>query len=115
MGDLSANFDRSEFRCPHCKRLVGPAQGLVDALQRLRTAKGAALHIVSGYRCSAQNRAVGGWVRSHHMTGHAVDIPGSYASVGAVRAAGFTGAGIRRGRVVHVEWVPGNAWRTFPD
>lgn len=114
MGDLSANFDRSEFRCPHCgEARVDPL--LVAALQRLRTRKRRALRIVSGYRCPVFNERVGGVRYSLHLTGQAADVPGGYATVEDCRAAGFTGVGLRRGRVVHVDVETGRRFHTFQD
>lgn len=115
MGNLSANFDTSEFTCPHCGALRGPTQALVDALQRLRTEVGRPLAIVSGYRCETYNKRVGGIWLSRHRVCDAADIPGGYATVDQVRRAGFHGVGIRSGRVIHVDTQPGKGFYTFAD
>ncbi len=48
---------------------------LVDhVLDPLRKAYGRPIHVNSGYRCPALNRAVGGAPRSQHMRGQAADI-----------------------------------------
>jgi uncharacterized protein YcbK (DUF882 family) len=101
--DLSLNFDRSEFRCKHCGDLRGPDRVLVDMLQRMRTAMGRPLRIVSGYRCVAHNRAVGGSRSSQHLLGRAADVPPGYATVRQWQDAGATGVGVRGGLVVHVD------------
>lgn len=106
MGDLSLNFDRREFACTHCGRRVGPSIALVDALQRMRTAIGAPLVIVSGYRCRAHNRAVGGVLRSHHLTGEAADVPRGLIRPALARASGARGIGVRDGWVIHVDAGP---------
>lgn len=103
MGDIALNFSRSEFRCSHCGRLVGPTQELLAVLQRARTAKGEPLRIVSGYRCRAQNKRVGGIVRSEHLTGNAADVPAGYATVTEWERFGARGIGVRYGRVIHVD------------
>jgi len=43
-------------------------------LDPLREAWGGPIHVNSGYRCPALNRAVGGAPRSQHMKGEAADI-----------------------------------------
>ncbi len=115
MGDLSRNFDRSEFRCKHCLTLVGPSPRLIDALQLLRDRVGRPLHVVSGYRCRTHNRRVGGSWRSQHVRGRAVDLPPGYATIGQAVASGFVGIGIRSGHIVHLDVRPGLAPFTFPD
>lgn len=115
MGDLRLNFSRSEFKCPHCGRLEGPSDRLLDALQALRTAKGRALTIISGYRCPTKNAAVGGASNSRHMAGDAADIPGGYATVDDCQRAGFVSVGVRHGRVIHVDTWPGRAFHVFQD
>ena len=67
MGDLSKNFSRREFAC-HCgcgRDNVSPA--LVAALQQLRDLAEAPVAVVSGCRCPAHNRAVGGAKGSLHL------------------------------------------------
>ncbi|MBR1732407.1 MAG: hypothetical protein IJ729_01500 [Alloprevotella sp.] len=47
---------------------------LPSALAPLREAWGAPIIVVSGYRCAALNKAVGGVKNSQHMVGEAADI-----------------------------------------
>lgn len=115
MGDLSRNFDSSEFRCGHCGRLVGPDAGLVTVLQRLRDELGKPLRIVSGYRCRQHNRAVGGAVFSQHLHGRAADIPRGLVTVNMARRAGAVGIGLRAGWVIHVDMTPGRKTFTFVE
>lgn len=103
MGDLSLNFSRSEFKCDHCGRLVGPSVELVNVLQRIRTNLGAPVRVVSGYRCRARNLAVGGKAYSHHLTGEAADIPRGLIHAPSARVAGAKGIGVRDGWVIHVD------------
>lgn len=100
---LSRNFRRSEFVCRHCRLLPTLDQVLVDSLQRMRSAMGKPLRIVSGYRCSIHNRAVGGSRTSQHLRGRAADVPAGYATVRQWQDAGMTGIGVRGGQVVHVD------------
>lgn len=115
MGNLSANFSSSEFRCPHCLVVGRIDPNLVAVLQRMRTRKGRPLRIVSGWRCAVQNRRVGGWGRSLHMTGQAADVPGDYGTVAEWKSAGAIGIGVRGGRVIHVDVTPGRSPFVFDD
>jgi len=114
MGDLSANFSRREFACPHCG-LSTVDQALVDVLQRMRSRVGRPLVIVSGYRCTVQNRRVGGIRTSMHLRGKAADVPGDYGTREAWIAAGAVGVGVRNGRVIHVDVTPGRRPFVFDD
>lgn len=72
MGDLSRNFSRSEFACPHCGEVeIDPL--LVATLQRIRDRAGPVV-VTSGYRCPVHNEAVGGVKNSQHLYGKAADI-----------------------------------------
>jgi uncharacterized protein YcbK (DUF882 family) len=72
MGDLSRNFSRSEFACPHCGEVeIDPL--LVATLQRIRDKAGPVV-VTSGYRCPVHNEAVGGVNNSQHIYGRAADI-----------------------------------------
>lgn len=106
MGDLSLNFSKWEFTCRHCGRLVGPSLALVDVLQRLRTESGRPLKVVSGYRCTEYNRAVGGKPWSHHLTGAGADVARGQFTSSQARAAGARGIGTRAGWVIHVDVGP---------
>lgn len=105
MGDLSAHFDRSEFRCHHCGRIkLVPA--LVWHLEVLRSDVGRALVIVSGYRCPVHNRAVRGAKNSRHMVGDAADLVEGVVTVDEAAAAGFRGIGHRGQWATHVDLRP---------
>jgi hypothetical protein len=75
-GQLSANFNESEFKCKCCGQLPAgkPPQQLVDILQSVRDHFGQPVTINSGYRCPSHNAAVGGATKSQHMDGIAADI-----------------------------------------
>jgi hypothetical protein len=70
---LSKNFNLVEFQCPCCKT-VRLEPHLVSCLQALRSAIDEPLHISSGYRCPAHNKAVKGVPHSRHILGQAADI-----------------------------------------
>lgn len=56
-------------------KLKGNVAALVDnVLDPLRQAWGRPIHVNSGYRCPALNKAVGGVAGSQHMRGEAADI-----------------------------------------
>jgi len=78
MGDLTANFSVSEWKChdgtmppPECMDNVLKC---ARNLQVLRDHLGKPITIISGYRTKAYNDKIGGADKSLHMTGHAADI-----------------------------------------
>ena len=70
-------FKRSEFACK-CGRCGGfpaePQEAMVRLADKIRGHFGAPAHVISGLRCPAHNRAVGGKANSQHMYGEACDI-----------------------------------------
>lgn len=74
MGDLSANFDRSEFACKCGCGADHISAVLVDQLQRLRNFMRVPIVINSGVRCPAYNAKVGGKPDSAHVAGDAADV-----------------------------------------
>jgi len=105
MGDLSAHFDRHEFACRHCGRVIVSAH-LVRHLERLRAIVGRPLVVVSGYRCPEHNRAVGGARGSLHLRGEAADLRRGYATTDQARQAGLNGIGRCGPWAVHVDVRP---------
>lgn len=71
---LSPHFTTSEFRCKCGCGGAYVAPELIAALEVLRAKVGAAIHVNSGFRCSAHNLAVGGSPSSQHLVGRAADI-----------------------------------------
>lgn len=121
---LTKDFATEEFAC-HC----GCGQGagkvgvylphmnfpLVSALQKLRDLLGPVI-IVSGARCSKENKRVGGAVASAHLTNLAADIasPGRttkqiYEAILKIEAFEQGGIGIGHG-IVHVDVGPKRRW-----
>lgn len=96
----------SQRGCVFCKGEYFHDPGFLDALQRLRWAMKAPLHITSGRRCKNKNRAVGGASRSEHTLAMAVDIrlaghdPVRLAR--EARIAGFRGIGFGK-TFLHVD------------
>jgi len=108
-GTASAHFSYAEFRCKCGGRYDGcrgtlTYRPLLAGLETYRARYGPTT-IVSGYRCSGHNRAVGGATSSQHMLGRAADIPreGSWSSVRSLGV--FTGIGKQSssGLVQHVD------------
>lgn len=57
------------------QQVINSLEALVDnVLDPLREAWGAPIHVNSGYRCPALNKAVGGVPASQHIKGEAADI-----------------------------------------
>lgn len=113
MGDLSDHFDRAEFACHHCGKVVASCV-LVQALEDLRRIIGGRpIRIVSGYRCPRHNKAVGGAPRSRHVYGDGVDLPPRVATKRQAQDAGFTGIGTRGPWAVHVDTRPDPASWTY--
>lgn len=80
MGDVSENFNRSEFvcRCGECG-LDQVSDYLISKLQIVRTNLGESMVVTSGTRCSEWNYKVGGSAGSSHVPdsfglSHAADI-----------------------------------------
>lgn len=73
MGDLTKNFSRYEFECPHCGK-NDISKLLVSQLQMLRDKFKKPIIVTSGVRCEEHNRDVGGVLDSKHLTGEAADI-----------------------------------------
>ena len=69
---LSPHFRRREFICPCCGLLDLDAT-LLCGLELLRVLIGSPINASSGYRCEKHNLRVGGYVRSRHLAGQAVD------------------------------------------
>lgn len=115
MGDLSAHFSRSEFRCRgfgqpgHPDHPTHVSAHLIQHLERLRSIVARPCRIVSGERCSWWNQRVGGAKASKHLTGEAADLVEGYATVAQAEQAGFTGIGSKRGWAIHVDVRPRRA------
>lgn len=87
MGTISKNFSYKEFEESETAVRKGIANVIntteirdsvkalvLNVLQPLRDAWGKPLHINSGYRCPALNKAVGGTATSQHLLGMASDV-----------------------------------------
>ena len=72
---LSEHFSEHEFKC-HCGEctLIRPPAELLEVLEDVRSHFGRSVAIMSGHRCSAHNKAVGGALYSKHKLGIAADI-----------------------------------------
>ena len=67
------NFTMDEFRCKCCGSLAMSGEFL-KRLDRARTIAKIPFVIVSGYRCSKHNQAIGSKPTSSHLSGLAADI-----------------------------------------
>jgi zinc D-Ala-D-Ala carboxypeptidase len=73
---ISGHFTLPEFACPHC-HWPRANRALVRGLEIYRAAhfSRGGLAIVSGYRCTAHNDAIGGAKGSQHLYGRAANVP----------------------------------------
>ena len=104
---LTENFHSSEFECG-----CGCAKGEMDAsfmeaLQNARRIYQQPMVIVSGYRCEAHNRKVGGKPNSAHLRGKAADTTVSnsrqrFLLFDALRISGFHRLGIAK-QFIHAD------------
>lgn len=121
----SPNFTKAELDCKcGCKtppRIAVELGKLARDLEVLRAKLGRPLGVLSGYRCPAHNKAVGGARLSQHMTGKAADIKvpagSQHAYVDAAKkvpAFRSGGIGVYANGGVHVDrrgWVARwNSW-----
>lgn len=75
MGNLSAHFDSSEFRCKCGCGKCNPSQLLITRLEKLHTLMHAKSIIInSGYRCPNYSVRVGGSATDAHTRNIAADI-----------------------------------------
>ena len=74
MGDISLNFNRSEFACKCGCGFDTVDSELVMALEMIRKKFDAPITINSGCRCLSYNASIGGSIKSQHTLGRAADI-----------------------------------------
>jgi Peptidase M15. len=113
MGDLSAHFDKSEFRCKCGCGGENPSKLLIEMLEKLfKRMNARAIIISSGYRCPYYSPTVGGYRNDAHTQNIAADLrvkkqDGScYSSSDVAEAAereGFGGIGIIDDTHVHLD------------
>lgn len=72
--NVGKHFKVKEFACRDGSQVVFIDSYLVSILDILRNQVGKPVHITSGYRTPARNKAVGGAKYSYHMRGMAADI-----------------------------------------
>lgn len=82
-------------------------QRLAELLERVRAVLGVPVHISSGYRSPALNRAVGGVANSVHMSGLAADITAPAFGTPLQVAQAIQAAGIEFDQLIHEygRWV----------
>ena len=105
MGDLSKNFNRSEFKCRcGCGRDTVDGE-LVEKLEEVRVRFARPVSISSGHRCHVHNANVGGSTGSQHLYGRAADF--SIEGVSPVDIAKFIDSkyGNQYGLGIYSSWV----------
>ena len=111
MGNLSAHFDSSEFKC-NCGNIGTMSTLLIRRLEEIHSLMNAkAIYITSGYRDPNCSVKVGGYRNDAHTKGMAADIKvqkqdGSYYTAEDIAEAaervGFGGIGLMNG-ACHVD------------
>jgi len=123
MTALSAHFSLEEMTITSHRDLDNtPSAEIVTALtdtaqhmEAVRTLLGQPIHVNSGYRSPAVNKAVGGAANSAHMSGHACDFicPAFGSPLAICRALVASGIKfdqvIEEGTWVHISFAP--TWR----
>lgn len=110
MTKLSQHFHDSEFVCPCCDGGI-VADELVSKLQQLRDTINKPIHITSGYRCSTENKKIGGHPNSPHLLGEAADIQIKGLSTVTIAMIASKIKGIRIGMYpnhLHIDVRPAN-------
>jgi hypothetical protein len=108
MGDLSANFSKSEFTC-HCGcGLMNMKPEAIVAFQAVRDILGMPMTVLSGTRCPKHNHACGGAKASQHMLGEAgdfrcADLGKLYEAALKVSAIHGIGIYLRPGGWIHLD------------
>jgi hypothetical protein len=96
--------------------LAGVDPNVLSQYEKLQSAFGAPLPILSGYRDSEHNKAVGGADKSQHLDRRALDIDVSSLPpekrvqfIQMASAMGFTGIGVYKNSI-HIDTGPLRAW-----
>ena len=84
MGDISENFNRSEFACSCGCGFDTVDAVLLEALEAIRVHFDKPVKVTSSCRCPSHNFDVGGAAGSQHKKGRAADIQVSSVSPDAV-------------------------------
>lgn len=111
MTQLSQHFALAELDCQCGCSLPTPVlrrlRRLAYALEVIRAEVGEPVQVISGYRCAARNRAVGGAVHSRHLEGDAADI----------QVQGRTGRELRETieRLINAGRIPEGGLGTYAD
>lgn len=95
MGDVSKNFNYSEFDCPCCHKNFTPIM-FIHKLQQARELAGIPFRINSGYRCEKHNKEVGGVKDSAHLKGMGADIKTESSKQRLVVVKALLDAGFQR-------------------
>lgn len=117
-GRLSAHFRFREFACKHCGwiRVHGSLPSALETYRARLSPTG--VGVVSGYRCSQHNKAVGGASNSQHLYGTAADIAPTHTLDQVHKLGIFSGIEYRAdGLVYHVDTRsqgPDNATHSSP-
>ena len=86
--------------------IVGALTRTAKAMEEVRALLGHPIHVSSGYRCRALNKAIGGASNSAHMDGNAVDFTCPLFGTPLTVAQAIRDSGIVFDRLIHEgTWV----------
>lgn len=111
MTQLTQHFRLAELDCQcGCSmppRVLARLKRVAYALEIIRAEVGEPIKVISGYRCRARNKAVGGAAASRHIEGDAVDI----------QVEGRTGAELREivEQLINAGRIPEGGLGTYAD
>jgi uncharacterized protein YcbK (DUF882 family) len=74
MGDISTNFNRSEFACKCGCGFDTVDKVTLDLIEKIRFHFAKPITITSGCRCDEYNKKIGGSKNSQHVKARAADI-----------------------------------------
>lgn len=122
----SPNYSRKELDCKcGCttpRSIQANLAALARNLELMRRAYGNPIPVISGYRCPAYNKRIGGASRSQHMQGRAADLASSPIKQSALIRAARKVPAFARGGIgeypaggVHVDIRPNGPayWTSF--
>ena len=106
---LSEHFSVDEIKCKCGCGAAHINNELISTLEKIRVIIGRPIYVTSGVRCESHNRAVGGAIKSRHMSGNAIDFyingynPCCIATLINLTCEGYRAIPYNNKKFVHIE------------